>query len=399
MSVFRSKTRQWWQLTWLVAQREVRQRGRSKAYAITSVILLLIIAAGVVIPAILAHQNNSPAKVGVVGGDVAGMTSIVTEAGRLTGTKVTVVTEPSVAYAQAALRSGSVGTVLVQGSEVLIKQEPIGGTNGSSGSLSDAIARVAGLSKALKGVPPSSLASGLSLPVRGLIPPGASLTRRLTGLFTSIILWVLISTYGQQIAMGVAEEKQSRIVEVILAVVRPIQLLTGKVLGIGQLALLQAAGMSAVFFGLGYAVGSSLVHGAAPGIVATGIVFMLLGYAFYCTAYAAAGSLVSRQSEIGTVVVPVGIPLILAYVLSYSVLYASNANPFYRVLGFFPPTSPVAMPVLYAAGDVPAWQVAVSAVLLAAGTVLMARAAATIYGRSILRTGARIRLRQALKGG
>ena len=104
----------------------------------------------------------------------------------------------------------------------------------------------------------------------------------------------------------------------------------------------------------------------------------------------------SRQSEIAATVVPVGIPLILAYALSYTVLYADNANAFYRVLGFLPPTSPIAMPVLYAAGDVPLWQVAVSAVLLAAGTIVMARLAAIIYGRSILRTGARLRLRQVL---
>jgi ABC-2 type transport system permease protein len=97
------------------------------------------------------------------------------------------------------------------------------------------------------------------------------------------------------------------------------------------------------------------------------------------------------------VIVPVGIPLMLAYALSYTVLYANGANTFYRVLGFLPPTSPVAMPVLYAAGDVPAWQVAVSVVLLAAGTVVMARIAALIYGRSILRTGARLRLRQVLQ--
>ena len=58
--------------------------------------------------------------------------------------------------------------------------------------------------------------------------------------------------------------------------------------------------------------------------------------------------------------------------------------------------APVAMPVLYAAGDVPAWQAAISAVLVAAGTVWMARIAATIYGRSILRTGSRVRLRQVL---
>ncbi len=154
--------------------------------------------------------------------------------------------------------------------------------------------------------------------------------------------------------------------------------------------------MVITFLGLGAAVGSSVVHGAAPGIVLVGTVFLLLGYAFYCTAFAAAGSLVSRQSDVGTVIMPVQIPLILAYALSYTVIYANGANVFYQVLGFLPPTAPIAMPVLYAAGDVPTWQVAISAVLVAIATVWMARAAATIYGRSILRTGTRVRLRQVL---
>ena len=145
--------------------------------------------------------------------------------------------------------------------------------------------------------------------------------------------------------------------------------------------------------------GSVTPRPAAPGIVICGAVFLVLGYAFYCTAFAAAGSLVSRQSDVGTVVLPVQIPLIVAYALSYTVIYADGANAFYRVLGFLPPTAPIAMPVLYAAGDVPGWQAAVSAVLVAAGTVWMARTAATIYGRSILRTGARVRLRQVLSRG
>ena len=212
---------------------------------------------------------------------------------------------------------------------------------------------MAGLSKLLGELPPGAAASGVTLPVRGLTPPSASLSRRLTGLFTVVLVWILISAYGSQIAMGVGEEKSNRIVEVILASVRPVQLLVGKVSGIGVLALAQAALMVATFLGLGAAVGSSLVHGAAPGIVITGAVFLVLGYAFYCTAFAAAGSLVSRQSDVGTVILPVQIPLILAYALSYTVIYANGASTFYRVLGFLPPTAPVAMPVLYAAGDVP----------------------------------------------
>lgn len=385
--------RRWLRLTAIVAQREIRQRGRSRAFAVSTIVLLLVVGAGVTIPAILAHHAK-PQQVGIVGGPAAALTEIVREAGHLTGTGVTVVPEPSPAAAEAALRSGRLDVVLVDNTEVLVKQVSLAG--GSGGGLPSAIADVAGLSKLLGQLPPGASARGVTLPVRGLTPPSASLSRRLTGLFTVVLVWVLISAYGSQIAMGVGEEKSNRIVEVILASVRPLQLLVGKVTGIGILALVQAALMVATFLGLGAAVGSSLVHGAAPGIVITGAVFLVLGYAFYCTAFAAAGSLVSRQSDVGTVILPVQIPLIIAYTLSYTVIYANGASTFYRVLGFLPPTAPVAMPVLFAAGDVPAWQAAISAVLVAAGTAWMARIAARIYGRSILRTGSRVRLRQVL---
>ena len=200
---------------------------------------------------------------------------------------------------------------------------------------------------------------------------------------------MLISTYGQQIAMGVGEEKSNRIVEVILASVRPIQLLTGKVVGVGALATAPGGSHAGGFLGLGTAVGSSVVHGAAPGIVVAGAVFLSSDNAFYRTAYAAAPPPVSRQSEVGTVIVPVGIPLIIAYALSYTVLYANGANLAYRVLAFLLlDRAGWTAPRLYAAGDVTVWEVAISAVLCAAGTVVMARIAAVIYARSVLRTGA-----------
>ena len=76
---------------------------------------------------------------------------------------------------------------------------------------------------------------------------------------------------------------------------------------------------------------------------------------------------------------------------------AGKTTAMRAIFGFLPPTAPIAMPVLYAAGDVPVWQVAVSAVLCAASTVWLARVAARIYSRSILRTGDRIRLSQVLR--
>jgi ABC-2 type transport system permease protein len=100
---------------------------------------------------------------------------------------------------------------------------------------------------------------------------------------------------------------------------------------------------------------------------------------------------------VNSTILPVQIPLILAYALSFTTIYANSANVFYHVLGFLPPTAPIAMPVLYAAGDVPAWQVVIAAVLTAAGTVWMARIAVRIYANSILKTGPRISFRQAIR--
>lgn len=384
-------------MTWLVARRELAQRGRSRVFGISTALLLIAVVLGVVIPAVVSHSAR-PQKVGVVGGNRVTATALVTEAGRLSGTKVTVVAEPDVATAETRLRSGELSVVLVSGREVLVKQVPVSGAGSAGGTLSGALAQLAGLEKLFAQVPGTAAAAshGIALPVRGLVPPSGTLASRLTGLVTVILVLVLITVYGSQIALGIGEEKSSRVVEVLLAAVRPVQLLVGKVAGIGLLALVQAAGMVVAFLVAGYASGSSLVHGAATGIVVTGGVFVVLGYAFYCTVYAAAGSLVSRQSDVNSTIVPVQIPLVVAYALSYTVLYTNGTNTFYRVLSFLPPTSPIAMPVLYAAGDVPLWQVVVSGALCAAGTVWMARIAAGIYTRSILRTGGRVRLRQVL---
>jgi ABC-2 type transport system permease protein len=383
------------QVTWLVARREIRLRARTRVFVVTTLIMLIAVALAVALPAILSGKKNKPDRIGVVGGEGATISGIVTEAGRLAGGQAVAVPEPSLAAAEAALRAGDLSAVLVPNTQIIVKQVPLGGVSGSVATL----AQLAGLSKLIQTVPGAAAAvtHGVTLPVSGLEAPSKSLSSRLTGLVTVIVLWVLISTYGSQIALGIGEEKSSRVVEVLLSAVRPLQLLIGKVLGIGLLALGQAAAMVVTFIVAGFASGSNLVHGATLGVVIVGGVFIVLGYAFYCTAFAAAGSLVSRQSDVNSTILPVQLPLIATYLLSFTVIYANGASTFYYVLGFLPPTAPIAMTVLYAAGDAPVWQVALSAVLCAAGTVWMARLAVRIYANSILRTGPRISIRQAIR--
>ncbi len=382
-------------VTWLIARREIRLRAKTRVFIVTTLVMMIAVALAVALPAILSGKSK-PDRIGVVGGTTTVISGLVAESGRLSGGQAAIaVSEPSLAAAEAALRNGQLSAVLVPDEKIIVKQVPLGGVTGSVATL----AQLAGLSRLIETVPgaAAAVAHGVTLPVSGLEAPKASLSSRLTGLFTVIIVWILISVYGSQIALGIGEEKSSRVIEVLLSSVRPVQLLIGKVLGIGLLALAQAALMIAVFVVAGFASGSNLVHGATLGVVIAGGVFIVLGYAFYCTAFAAAGSLVSRQSDVNSTIMPVQLPLILAYALSYTVIYANSANAFYHVLGFLPPTAPIAMPVLYASGDVPVWQVVVAAALTAAGTVWMARIAVKIYSNSILRTGPRISIRQAIK--
>ena len=390
-------------LIWLVARREIRDRVRAKSFWVASVILLLAVVAGVIIPA-FTHGHRSTARVGIVGGQVAALTQTVKQAGQVSGTTVTVIPLPNVAAARVRLRSGDLDAVLVGDREVLVKQLPVAGSSSAGATLPGALgalAEIGGLQRLYALIPPSDAAriasQGIALPVHGLVRPPLGLASRITGLAAAILIYVFILTYGVRITIGVGEEKATRVVEVLLTTLRPVQLLAGKVIGMGILAMAQIAAMVAAFLVLGHAVGSVAVQGAATSVVLAGALWLVLGYAFYCTAYAAAGSLITRQADAYNASLPLQLPLILAYVLAYTVLYASGVNWFYHLLAFVPFTAPVAMPVLVAVGAAPAWQQALSAAISIAATVGMARLAGTIYERAILRTGSRLRVRQVLR--
>jgi len=392
--------RAWFELTWLVALRELRQGIRARSFRIVTVFLVIAVAAAVVIPAAV-RGHPKVQRVGIVGGSRAALTRTVQTAARIAGVRVTVVRVPNVSAAEAQLRADALAAVLVSDREVLVKQAPSAGTTSRQSSLAGALAQVGGLSRLFALVPPGSAASalshGLNLPIRGLTPPLADLTSRLTGLSITIVLYIIILIYGSRITVGVSEEKASRVVEVLLAAMRPAQLLLGKVLGMGILALTQVAAIVITYAVLGWAVGSSLIHGASAEVLGVGAMWILLGYAFYCTAYAAAGSLVSRQSDAYNASLPVQLPLILSYILSFTVLYGNSVYPFYWFLAFFPPTAPISMTVLVAVGVARPWQIALAALLCLVSTAGMAWVAGTIYARAILHTGTRLHVRQVLR--
>ena len=138
----------WWRDTWLIAWREVGERSRARSFRITTAIVILAVAAAVVIPAIVSHPHRI-LKVGLLGASDPALRQAALAAGRVTGNRVQVVPVANLDTARSELRSGALVAVIVDGREVLIKQQPVGGTSSPTATFSGALAELVGVAQRL----------------------------------------------------------------------------------------------------------------------------------------------------------------------------------------------------------------------------------------------------------
>jgi ABC-2 type transport system permease protein len=385
----------------LVAAREIQQRVRGRAFRFGTVLILVAVAAAILIPKFAGGSGNGPLRVGVVG-SMAAVQPAVVSAGAGLGTEVQLVGEPSADVARADLHDGRVDLVVVDAGSILLDRTPGATDTTTSVQLARAVARTLGVQQAfraagLTATQVAQVSAARPLPVTGLQPasvgsrggPGVSVI----GL---ILIFIMLTQYNTWTLIGVMEEKSSRVVEVLLAAIRPVQLLTGKVIGIGLVALAQAAVTLAFALGLARAVGSDLLNGTAPSELVAVLIWLLLGYAFYSWVYAAAGSMVERQDQVQTLAFPLAVPLVFGYIMALTTAGSGSPSTFFQVLAYLPPTAPFAMPVLVGLGVASWWQFTASALISIACTVGLARLAVGIYRRAILRTGSRVKLREVL---
>jgi len=221
--------------------------------------------------------------------------------------------------------------------------------------------------------------------------------KALVGIAVGLTLYVSLGLYGTFVAQGVVEEKATRMVEILLATVRPTQLLAGKILGIGLVGLLQLAIVGGAGILLAARTHALTVPALGVGAVAGDLLWFVLGFYLYAMAFAAASSLVSRQEEVGGVTAPISIFLILSYLLVFVVVANPSGMPS-TILSLLPPFAPVLMPVLMATGEVSGLQVGLALALTLATAAALTWLAGRIYANSVLRLGARVRVVDALFG-
>ncbi|WP_250445480.1 ABC transporter permease [Actinotalea sp. C106] len=355
------------QATMLVAEREIVTQIRTKSFLISAAVLLIGVLASIVIGSMLAGREGDPTRVAVVP-DVA---SVVSEVEGLEA-----VPASDDATARALVEDGEVEAAVIPD---------------SSGVLG---IRVLALDS-----PPEDVLAALSatpeVELLGTEAPGFGL-RFLISLAFGLVFMMSAMTFGGTIAQNTVQEKQSRIVEILLSSVSARSLLAGKILGNSVLAVAQTAALAAVSVAGLMVIGQDEMLGALGSPLVWFVLFFIVGFVLLAAIFASSASLVSRIEDTGPVLTPVMMLTMAPYFL---VIFFNDNDTVMRVMSFFPVSAPVAMPVRLFLGEAAWWEPLVALGILGVTTAAVIAVGAKIYERSLLRLGGRVKLREALRAG
>jgi ABC-2 type transport system permease protein len=380
----------------LVAGREIRLRIRSRAFVASTVILVLGVVALIVVTSIARDDDRRSLDVAVVGSATSFERALVSNGDAL-DTDVDVVAYADRASAEQAVHDDEVDVALV-GDTVVWEHET---DDVDAAILHGAMQSAAIADRAQRaGIDDEQLSALLApVPIHDRFVDRVDEDRGVrvaTATIGVILLFVAIQSYGNMVLMGVIEEKSSRVVEVLLNHLRPRHLLAGKVLGIGALGLLQLLVVLAGALGALFAVRGVDVPKVPIDALVWFVVWFLLGFGLYATAFAMGGSLVSRQEDAASVITPLSIPFIGSYLASFGIASVPDST-LAKVLSLVPITAPMTMPVRIAAGDPGVAQIAASVTVTVVAIYALVVIAGRVYARNVLRTGARVSWKSALR--
>jgi ABC-2 type transport system permease protein len=403
----------------VIARREILARVRDRTFIVSTIFLMVLVAASSTVPILLTNRGAPEITVATVGQPATTVADAARALGAAAETaetaaddqqgpvlpdqapapaaKILVTEVPDVAAAEARIRAGAVDAAVVPASGAaglqLVGRREVPAELRSlvaAAAASDAVAR----RLATAGVSPEQARQALTAaadaapPQRLLEPPSKNTDLALASSTAFALLFFLTTfLFGMAIAQSVVEEKQSRIVEILVAAVPVRVLLAGKVLGntalaLGQIALFVAVGLAGASVA-GQSGLVSLLLRSSPWF----LTFFLLGFLMLACLWAAAGALANRQEDLQATTMPLQV---LVFVPFFAAAYVYTPGTLLTTLSYVPFTAPIAMPRRLALGDAAWWEGALAALVVAATAVLLVAVATRIYERSLLRSGGRL---------
>ena len=353
------------QAAWLVAEREITTKLRSKAFLISTGVLLLLVLGTVLFGGISS-------KMGGFGGETK--VAVVAEtADHVNSEAFEVLKVADRAAAEQAVLSEKVDAAVVPGGDT-----PVGLTVLAADS------------------PPMSLVQALSAsPQVELLKPTTEnpMLAYFIAIAFGIVFMMSAITFGTTIAQSVVEEKQTRIVEILLATVSARTILAGKILGNSILALGQVIAIAALTSVGMLATGQDLLLGELGTALIWFAILFAFGFVLLASLYAALASLVSRQEDVASAVSPVMWLVMIPYIAI--IMFNTNVKVL-AIMSYVPFSAPVGMPMRLYLGTAEWWEPVVSLGILVVAIAIVWWLGARIYERSILRTGAKVKLKDAL---
>jgi ABC-2 type transport system permease protein len=353
------------QSVWLVAEREIASKIRSKVFLISTIILFLGALALVVWGGIQAGSTS--------GTPVAVTADAQQYVQDVPGLEVTDAADR--AEAEALVESGDVDAAIVGDTA-----SPLG------------FAIIAD-----DGTPTQLMLKFAVLPPVEVLNPETTddALRYLVAIGFGVVFLLAASLFGGTIAQSVVEEKQTRVVELLISAIPVRSLLAGKVIGNTVLAMgqiLVLAGIAIV--GLTVTRQGAILQGLG-GPIAWFAIFFLFGFVLLAALFAAAAAMVSRQEDIGSTTMPLTMLIMAPYFL---VIFFNDNPVVLAVMSYVPFSAPVGMPMRIFLGDAQWWEPLVSIAILIATCIAAILVAARIYENSLLRMGGRVKLSEALAG-
>ena len=374
----------------LIAEREIITKLRDKTFLGSTAFMLVLVLAAVIIPALLAGRGG-PDKIAVI--DDAGA-KVVQQASATNGDDGFEVTRAADRpAAEKLVTDGDVKAALLPGTDgyVVLGKDRV--DSGLERALREAAVSVGMEQNAGRaGLTPEQLRAGTKIELELLKPaPLPDIVADFVNIGLALVFYMTALGFGMMIAQSVVQEKESRVVEILAAAVPIRSLLWGKVLGNTALALSQIvviAGASVI--GLVATDQLDILQVVAP-VAGWFVVFFVLGFVALAGLWAVAGSLATRQEDLGSTTLPGQMILMIPFF--FSVFAGASAK---TVASFVPIASSMAMPGRMLTEKVPVWQPLLAIAILLVATVLIVRLGARLYERTLLQTGRRLGYREAL---
>jgi ABC-2 type transport system permease protein len=393
-----------WRSIWLVARREILERGRSRGFILSVAFTTLIVVGSFVIPAIVFGGDN-PTKVGIVEPSPPGLQAAIEQSAERFDRKVVVTTFPDAAAADQALTDGGSDLVIEMPAdlsgpgEIRVKRQPDEATAQviAAATVALRVQNVLGESN----VDQQALADAQRPPDTKSLQAETEQdqARFLVANIGAVLILVGIFSFGFTVLTGVVEEKQSRVVEVVLSTVRARDLLMGKVLGIGVLGIVQLAVFITAALIAALVTDRLVLPSTTPSTVVLLAVWFVLGYLLYSTALGFLGALASRQEEASNASTPVTMVAMISYFVAIFAVIDDPNGLVANIATFIPPSAPFVVPLRAAFDAIPLWQIGVAAILTLIAIYFLFTIGARVYAGAVLQFGGRIKLRDAWRSG